>query len=228
MDLNLNNILILLIVWTLKSIISNFWLFKVGGDFINHGTEITPIKITLNDRIKHFIVLPGVIGLLPIYFADISTIVKIIFAVFMLDPYSYKILKLPSSFLYPDLRTGYKYHQYLKNNPIDMMYMISVSSNSFGLHGAALLIMNKKMLKERILEDDNKKQKLLDLLSEDNFVSYFYKNHSDFYNLYKVFLGSNNKAEKLDPLGIEIAAHILTRDENDKYFVYIRDELMRE
>ena len=102
--------------------------------------------------------------------------------------------------------------------------------------GLITLKKNIDWLKERIEGNEVKQKKLLDLLCDNTFISYYRFNNKDLINdnpHLENFLASSNeiKDNKLLLLstGIDIVAQILAfENESDKYFIYVRDELMKE
>lgn len=106
----------------------------------------------------------------------------------------------------------------------------------FAKIGLISLEMNRKHLKERIERNEHKQKKLLDLLTDDSFLVYFRKNNEEFVNenpnideyLENLNEHKSNKS-LLFSIGVDIVTQTLTfKDKKDKYFIYIRDELMKE
>jgi len=102
--------------------------------------------------------------------------------------------------------------------------------------GLVSLEMNREALKERIGKSKVKQEKLLNLLCDNNFIIYYRNNNQDHLNnnpFMENFLAASREIKGGKTLllstGIEIIVPILSfENESNKYFVFIRDELMRE
>ena len=102
--------------------------------------------------------------------------------------------------------------------------------------GLVGLKANIDALKKRIGKSEVKQEKLLNLLCDNNFISYYRNNNQDHLHnnpFIENFLAASREIKDDKSLllstGIEIIAPILSfENESNEYFVYIRDELMRE